>query len=60
MLFINPDECTDCEACALECPTSAIFYEDRVPGEWAEYILLNSEMVRRCPKITEKQEPYAK
>ena len=49
MLFINPESCIDCEACAAECPSQAIFPEDSVPEEWQEYIELNREMSARCP-----------
>src|SRR5262245_30204626 len=27
MLYINPDDCLDCEACVPECPVQAIFHE---------------------------------
>lgn len=37
-LYINPDECIDCDACAPVCPVSAIFPEDEVPSEWSDYI----------------------
>lgn len=40
-LYINPDECIDCDACAPVCPVSAIFPEDEVPGEWSDYIEQN-------------------
>jgi NAD-dependent dihydropyrimidine dehydrogenase PreA subunit len=36
-LFINPDECTCCGACAPECPTLAIFDEDELPAAWQHY-----------------------
>jgi NAD-dependent dihydropyrimidine dehydrogenase PreA subunit len=41
MFFINPDECIDCAACEPVCPVVAIFPEDTVPEEWAEYIDMN-------------------
>jgi ferredoxin len=41
MLYINPDECIDCGACAPECPVSAIFPEDEVPEQWRQYIEMN-------------------
>ena len=41
MLFINPDECIDCGACEPACPVSAIFAEDDVPADQAEYKALN-------------------
>ena len=31
-LFIHPDECIDCGACAPECPVTAIFAEEEVPA----------------------------
>jgi len=37
MFYINPDECIDCAACEPVCPVTAIFAEDAVPPEWAEY-----------------------
>lgn len=57
MLYIDPESCIDCEACAAECPVEAIFYEDNVPEEWREFVALNAEMAPRCPGITEKRAP---
>lgn len=36
-LYIHPDECIDCGACEPVCPVQAIFYQDDLPAEWAEY-----------------------
>ena len=41
MLYIHPDECVDCGACEPVCPTEAIFYEDDVPSDQAEYYDIN-------------------
>ncbi|MBX3469295.1 MAG: 4Fe-4S dicluster domain-containing protein [Planctomycetes bacterium] len=30
-LFIHPDECIDCGACAAVCPAGAILHEDDLP-----------------------------
>ena len=38
MLYINPDECIDCGACAPECPVSAIFPAETVPEQWRSFI----------------------
>lgn len=57
MLFIDPDHCIDCEACAAECPVDAIFYEGNVPEGQQGYIELNREMSKVCPQITERREP---
>ncbi|MDM4764218.1 ferredoxin family protein [Galbitalea sp. SE-J8] len=42
-LYIQPDECVDCGACEPVCPVEAIFYEDDLPGEWADYTTANVE-----------------
>lgn len=57
MLFIDPNDCLDCEACIPECPVAAIFHEDLVPEQWQEYIALNREMAAICPPIREKKAP---
>jgi NAD-dependent dihydropyrimidine dehydrogenase PreA subunit len=43
MLYIQPDECVDCGACEPVCPTEAIFYEDDLPKDQAEYLEVNAE-----------------
>jgi len=37
-LYIHPDECIDCGACEPECPVTAIFPEEDVPGTLRSYI----------------------
>lgn len=41
MLYINPDECIDCGACEPACPVTAIFAEDDVPADQADYKAIN-------------------
>ena len=41
-LYIDPDECIDCGACEPECPVNAIFPEDSVPAEWAQYTAIDA------------------
>jgi len=41
MLYIHPDECVDCGACEPVCPVEAIFYEDDVPEQWAQFTAEN-------------------
>ncbi len=43
MLYIDPDECIDCDACVPECPVEAIFEEEEVPEEWEPYIEINAK-----------------
>jgi NAD-dependent dihydropyrimidine dehydrogenase PreA subunit len=39
--YIHPDEYVDCGACEPVCPVEAIFYEDDVPGQWAQFTVEN-------------------
>ncbi|QDT90886.1 ferredoxin family protein [Gimesia algae] len=57
MLYIDPEECIDCDACRTECPVDAIYYEDDVPDQLREYIQLNAEMAAKTPPITERKAP---
>ena len=59
MLYIDPDECIDCDACKPECPVEAIFHEDEVPEAWGGFVALNREMAAKCPPITARKEPLA-
>lgn len=40
-LYINADECVDCGACEPVCPVEAIYYEDDVPAQWADFTRAN-------------------
>lgn len=42
-LYIHPDECIDCGACEPVCPVEAIYYEDDLPSEWADYLHDNAD-----------------
>ncbi len=41
-LYINPEECIDCDACVSVCPVDAIFPEDEVPSQWQDFIDKNA------------------
>jgi ferredoxin len=62
MLYIDPRQCIDCEACVPECPVQAILHESSVPSQWVQYIALNAERTaaliatQQIP-ITERQNP---
>ncbi len=43
MLYIDPDECIDCDACVEACPVDACFAEDQLPDEWEKYIQINAD-----------------
>lgn len=42
-LYINPDECIDCDACMSECPVDAIFPDHQVPEQWSSFVQRNAE-----------------
>lgn len=46
-LFINPEDCISCGACAPACPWEAIFDEDDVPAAFVEDIALNALSAQR-------------
>ena len=43
MLYIDPEECIDCDACVEACPVDACFAEDQLPDEWSKFTLINAE-----------------
>ena len=49
MLYINPDHCIDCAACAPECPVEAIFHEDDIPDDCRTDTALNEKMSQVYP-----------
>ncbi len=56
-LVIDPEECIDCALCVPECPAEAIFAEDDLPEQFAEYTELNAELSLIWPVITEAKDP---
>ena len=46
MLYIDPVDCIDCEACVPECPVEAIFMDVDMPDRWAGYVQLNADRVK--------------
>ena len=43
MLYIDPEECIDCDACVEACPVDACFAEDQLPEEWASFAQRNAD-----------------
>ena len=56
MLVINPDECIDCALCEPECPVDAIYAEDEIPEDQADFLEINAEQAEVWPNITEMKE----
>ena len=46
LYYIDPDECIDCGACEPECPVTAIFAEDALPGKWNNFIQINADFFK--------------
>jgi len=42
ILYIEPDQCMDCDGCVAICPTSAIYADDEVPDGLRAYIEINA------------------
>ena len=42
-LYIDPDECIDCDACVEACPVDAIYPEGELPEKFSYALELNSE-----------------
>lgn len=42
MLFINPAECIDCDACVTACPVNACMEASELPQEWRHFEELNA------------------
>ncbi len=47
MLYIDPGSCIDCNMCVDECPVKAIFRDEDVPAEFAEFIERNAAYYRK-------------
>ena len=57
MLVIDPDECIDCAVCVPECPVNAIYADDEVPDDQKEFVVLNAELAKQWPTITDTKDP---
>ena len=61
MLYIDPVDCIDCEACVPECPVEAIFSDANTPAQWTSYIQLNNDRAQVLKRgdghITDKHDP---
>lgn len=57
MLVIDPDTCIDCELCVPECPINAIYPEDELPEQFADWLERNAELYGDGEPISEKADP---
>ena len=47
MLYIDPEECIDCDACVEACPVDACFAEDQLPDEWQSFAQTNANYYKK-------------
>ncbi len=47
MLYIDPEECIDCDACVEACPVDACFAEDQLPDEWQQFVQINADYFKQ-------------
>lgn len=46
-MYINPNECTECGACEVVCPTGAIFEDSLLPTEWRHFEQINAQFFEK-------------
>ena len=42
-LYIDPEECIDCNVCEPDCPVEAIYDDGSVPEEWEHFLEINAD-----------------
>jgi NAD-dependent dihydropyrimidine dehydrogenase PreA subunit len=42
MLYIDPDECIDCDACFESCPFKAIYPKGQLPADLVQFAEINA------------------
>lgn len=47
-LYIDPEECIDCNACVQACPVDACFAAEDVPPEWSRFVEENAAYYQRA------------
>ncbi len=53
ILFIDPNECIDCDACVEACPVDATMFEDDVPAQWEMFKEINRTYYDESPEAAE-------
>ncbi len=59
MLVINPEQCIDCDLCVEACPVNAIYPDNDLPAEYAEWEAKNAELWAGGVNVVSLDEPLA-
>jgi ferredoxin len=59
MVVIDPTTCLFCDACVPVCPRHAIWPEEQLPPEYAEWKAFNAENWSRGVNLVAKQDPLS-
>lgn len=59
MCYIEPDECIDCAVCESACPVGAIFKDEDVPADVAEFTAINELWFQDKAAARAKVEAFA-
>ena len=43
MLYVDPEGCVDCGACEDACPVQAVFSDEALPPQWANFAQINAD-----------------
>src|SRR2546423_1919831 len=57
MLVIDPETCTDCNACVSECPVNAIWPEAELPDAYSSWKAFNAEHWKQGTQVKEGSDP---
>jgi len=55
MLYMDPEECIDCDDCVEARPIDAITPKDELPPEWQHFIAKNAALLPRRAAVTHGQ-----
>ena len=59
MLYIDPEECIDCNLCIPECPVEAIYPDEELPADQAMFLEFNATKAQEWPVLHMQKSPPA-
>ena len=57
--YIDPDECTECNACLPACPVGAIFTDDEIPATARPFVAINALWFRDRDQARQEVDAFA-